>query len=181
MENTSILRDEKTSYKMEVVDNKVVNAVKKSCFRCGETYSPLHLQNCRAKNAVCRSCQKKGHYQKFCRNKTEQRRVIGSVTNDIQERNSIQWYGNEGNVYKIFSNYHSNKNSNNFRVNSSRCIERWEKEYEINTQKIKFKIDTGSDVNCISVNIVKKLNLQIVKCRGEFNVFDYSSNKIEIL
>ena len=107
MENTSILRDEKTSYKMEIVDNKVVNAVKKSCFRCGESYS-----------------------QRFGRNKTEQRRVIGSVTNDIQVRHSIQWSGNDNNDYKIFSNYHSNKN---FRVNSSRYIKRWEKEYVINT------------------------------------------------
>ena len=40
---------------------------KKKCFRCGETYSRKHLQECRAQNATCDGCGIKGHFKKCCK------------------------------------------------------------------------------------------------------------------
>ena len=40
---------------------------KRKCFRCGETYSRKHLQECRAQNITCNSCGIKGHLQKCCK------------------------------------------------------------------------------------------------------------------
>ena len=39
----------------------------KKCFRCGETYSKGHMDNCEAKNIMCRHCHKTGHYQTMYR------------------------------------------------------------------------------------------------------------------
>ena len=40
---------------------------KRKCFRCGETYSRKHLQECRAQNATCDGCGIKGHFKKCCK------------------------------------------------------------------------------------------------------------------
>ena len=36
---------------------------KSSCFRSGELYSKEHKPVCRAQNAICNGCDKKGHFQ----------------------------------------------------------------------------------------------------------------------
>ena len=41
--------------------------VKRKCYRCGETYSRKHLQECRAQNATCDGCGIKGHFKKCCK------------------------------------------------------------------------------------------------------------------
>ena len=40
---------------------------KRKCFRCGETYSRKHLQECRTQNATCDGCGIKGHFKKCCK------------------------------------------------------------------------------------------------------------------
>ena len=45
------------------------------CTRCGKSL-PHTKDRCPAKDAVCRRCSKKGHYQKFCRSKTTSESTI---------------------------------------------------------------------------------------------------------
>ena len=45
----------------------------KSCFTCGGAYP--HSGPCPAADAICRSCSKKGHFQKVCKSKTDTPRV----------------------------------------------------------------------------------------------------------
>ena len=40
---------------------------KRKCFRCGESFSRKHLQECRAQNVTCDGCGIKGHYKKCCK------------------------------------------------------------------------------------------------------------------
>ena len=40
---------------------------KRKCFRCGESYSRKHLQECRAQNVTCDGCGIKGHFKKCCK------------------------------------------------------------------------------------------------------------------
>lgn len=57
--------------------------------------------------------------------------------------------------------------------------QRWKKVYRINEQSVEFKLDTGSDVNCIPLSIFKKVDVPITNF-VDGPVFDYSSNKINI-
>ena len=40
---------------------------KRKYFRCGESFSRKHLQECRAQNVTCDGCGIKGHYKKCCK------------------------------------------------------------------------------------------------------------------
>ena len=46
---------------------------KRLCYRCGEPYSKEHEPKCRAQNATCNACGKKGHFQKVCRTTGKQK------------------------------------------------------------------------------------------------------------
>ena len=39
----------------------------RKCFRCGESFSRKHLQECRAQNVTCDGCGIKGHYKRCCK------------------------------------------------------------------------------------------------------------------
>lgn len=50
-----------------------VNAIVKSCFNCGfKPYTPAHLRRCKANGQICGTCNKKGHFQQFCKQKGKQ-------------------------------------------------------------------------------------------------------------
>ena len=40
---------------------------KKTCFRCGETFSRQHMKECRAQDIICNGCGIKGHLKKCCK------------------------------------------------------------------------------------------------------------------
>ena len=53
--------------------NKKTNQVPITCYNCGNKVSgniSKHKLQCPAKNHTCNKCQKKGHYEKVCRNKS---------------------------------------------------------------------------------------------------------------
>ncbi|XP_024891008.1 uncharacterized protein K02A2.6-like [Temnothorax curvispinosus] len=49
----------------------------------------------------------------------------------------------------------------------------------IQDQSVQFKLDTGSDVNCIPIGLIKRLNIPI-DSSGSFTVTDYNSNAIKV-
>lgn len=66
---------------------------KRFCFNCGGSWNPKHNSECKAKDATCRSCLKKGHFQSMCRkpkgksseNKSSDKKgVAGLNWNDIK-------------------------------------------------------------------------------------------------
>ena len=59
-------KGKKPSHKAESHGKKPDSKGKK-CFRCGEAFSKDHTDHCKAKNALCRSCNKVEHYQKCCK------------------------------------------------------------------------------------------------------------------
>lgn len=58
-------------------------------------------------------------------------------------------------------------------------IQRWKKIYHINSLPVEFKLDTGSDVNCVPLSIFKKVGGPI-RTFDDGPVFDYSCNRINI-
>lgn len=41
-------------------------------------------------------------------------------------------------------------------------------------------MDTGADVNCIPIKLIKKLNIELTKQNKDYPVFDYNNNKVKI-
>ena len=123
------------------------------CTRCGK--SPLHTKDrCPAKDAVCRRCSKKGHYQKFCRSKT----TSESTINQIEEDDAFLGV-----------------------VSSNKSLDPWL--INLCKQTLKFKIDTGADVTVIpasvyneskhgplthSSHLLKGANQQVLQVTGSF-------------
>lgn len=57
---------------------------------------------------------------------------------------------------------------------------KWMKTYRIGNESVQFKIDTGSDVNCIPIKIANKFSHKIRNKINNFLVFDYNHNKINV-
>ena len=98
------------------------------CTRCGK--SPPHTKDrCPAKDAVCRRCSKKGHYQKFCRSKN----TSESAVNQIEEDDAFLGV-----------------------VSSNKSLDLWLINLCLNKQTLEFKIDTGADVTVIPASMYNK-------------------------
>ena len=44
------------------------------CWKCGNPFIPNHLQNCPAKNTICKICKKQGHFSSLCKAPMPERR-----------------------------------------------------------------------------------------------------------
>lgn len=161
-----------------------VNAVnKRFCFNCGGEWNPEHKSKCPAKEFTCR-CGKKGHFFRMCRGKnkkSENKLETKSTGNANGQISTVNW-NNMGKV-KLKSNTLEFTLSNNrtYRLNSvGKKLKQWTKAYQVESLVIKFKLDTGADVNCIPLSIIKKLKMEISNENNDFYVFDYSNNKVNI-
>ena len=58
------------------------------CWKCGNPFIPNHLQNCPAKNTICKICKKQGHFASMCKAPMpESRRQPQQNTSFPQNRN----------------------------------------------------------------------------------------------
>ena len=44
------------------------------CWKCGNPFTPNHLQNCPARNTICKICKKQGHFSSMCKAPMPERR-----------------------------------------------------------------------------------------------------------
>ncbi|KAJ6639848.1 hypothetical protein Bhyg_12595 [Pseudolycoriella hygida] len=158
LEKNNVGPAEIKSIEVNEVDSNKVDAIKRlSCFNCGRVFNDQHRRVCPARNIKCRSCDKVGHFEKYCKTKPLQDQAdhalkVGSLRN-----------------VKIVSN------------NLSVGRIRWYKIVTIQDCKIKFKIDTGSDPNCINIGFIKKINVPIEEVSEVSDlVLDYSSNEVKV-
>jgi len=111
-----------------------------TCTRCGK--SPLHSrQQCPAREAICRKCSKKGHYQSVCHSK-----AVNTIESSSPTLDSV----------------------NDFlgAVGTNTADEpTWSVTMSLNNVDVKFKIDTGADVTVIPESVFKKLQgVQLQPC-----------------
>lgn len=198
-ENKVMLNEKNQSSINSMVEQQpveTVNAVTRRCYNCGNDFNANHLQSCKAKDINCRSCGRKGHFQRFCKSKGQQINNNGTKpenkianrkldnNNGKQQQHSIDW-GSSGNFVQIIDGSANGaiKVDHIYRINSSNVVnhtKRWYKEYQIGNQVVKFKLDTGSDVDCIPVKILKKLKVGLENENEEYSVFDYNGNKVNV-
>lgn len=177
---------------------QVVQAITRYCFNCGDSWTPKHVDNCRAKGQTCKCCSKSGHFQRMCRQKSKQQKSSnsgsnssngnGGKNNNNRNVSSLNWAdGKLPDENKNGNLTHPHAFSNKvirkfiFRINSEKA--KWTKEYIVGdrlNETVNFKIDSGSDTNCIPISIVKKLNVPIINKNNDFMVFDYNNNKIKV-
>ena len=95
------------------------------CGRCGRSFHPLY--ECPARNAVCKKCLKKGHFQHMCRSKS-----LAMVTTENTE-------------YEFLGTVTSSQVDT-----ASVGGQPWMVHLQMNNQLMVFKIDSSADVTVIA-------------------------------
>ena len=94
----------------------------KKCTRCGRDWHPR--DRCPAREATCRKCAKKGHYQSECRSRSV------SQVSDKDSAMDTAFLGNVG---------------------DQTTREAWYSSITLNKRPTRFKLDTGAEVTAIDV------------------------------
>ena len=128
---------------------------KKQCYRCGDPYTKEHMEHCKAKNAMCRGCNRVGHYQKCCKKSGNFPKKSTKKTHVLEETSTSTQFFNEAGVGMTLSeiNMLSKINPSQALVIEFGC---GIKATSID-RKLPLKLDTGSDVNAINRKTFQKL------------------------
>lgn len=168
-----------------------VAVIKRNCYNCGQIFNGNHRRHCPALNVKCHTCSKTGHFSKFCKTSNVKSENVKTTKKEDKSKkvvHKVDWSDEQGteninidsvdNAIRIGAISSCNLALHRLRINRIR----WNKRYVIQDWPIEFKIDTGSDANCIPIGFVKKIGASIKQFSNEFscNVIDYSSNQIKI-
>lgn len=162
-----------------------VSAINRFCFNCGGPWKFGHMEECKAKDFICRSCSKKGHFQKMCRKAKKPFSDSKQTTGKDNKLNvaGINWTDVQGNICNNFKKSGSLRSisKNVLRLNSIGSRQkRWTNDYLIGEEIVSFKLDTGADVNCVPLSLMKKLKIKLNNQHNDLSVFDYNDNKVKI-
>ena len=103
----------------------------KNCSRCGKQHHPK--AKCPAKEAVCRRCQRKGHYSAYCFTKLEEISVPEESSLDSAFLNTVEDDTNTS----------------------------WIAQIKLNGQDTMFKLDTGAEVSAVTQDTYQSLGMQL--------------------
>ena len=132
------------TYKQAVGQNDVSNDVSKS---------PTHKRTqCPAKDAHCRKCKKKGHFQAVC---------LSGKVNTVVDDDSTCFLGALGS--DEIDSLHTDP---------------WKTSVSINGNSVEFKLDTGADVSVVPDFIIPKLNATLRNTRRTLTGPDGSKLKV---
>ncbi|XP_024885915.1 uncharacterized protein LOC112463647 [Temnothorax curvispinosus] len=131
------------------LDTTVAGVTKtERCYFCGESRHPR--TSCPARNAVCRLCSKKGHYQRVCKSKLYQ-----PASNTTASADSA---GTLASVSAATLN----------------CLKKSIVDIKINGVKLKALIDTGSSLSFINHTFIKKCNIKVLPYFGKITMANSS-------
>ena len=141
------------------------NRASKKCTRCGK--SPMHgRKDCPAKEAECRKCFVKGHYEAMCRSKKTLRRleeeedVILGVITAVDSRKRAKSRGAAS-------------------VNSLELQDPWHTKILDNGKKVNFRVDTGAAVTVVPRRYFTKNSPLIQKTNKK--LFGPGKTKIDVI
>lgn len=112
----------------------------KTCYTCGASWDPSH--ECPAKGTICKICGKENHYARVCRFKIKH---VAPIQNKED---------NDDDNEEFFIGSVAGESTNE-----------WTEKLCINNTEIQVKIDTGAQVNCMSLYSFKclKLNTKFIE------------------
>ncbi|CAH0766349.1 unnamed protein product, partial [Diatraea saccharalis] len=140
--------------KSKALDERVIK-----CKWCGQQHV-AKLQKCPARGKECTKCRKLNHFAKVCYTKLHTVRAVNN--NELNNSSGEEYYC--GSVLHITD-----------------CLNIcWEEKLLIeNSIYVKFKLDTGSEVNLIPYQVYNKLlklkKLSLNKCKVRLNAYNKSS------
>lgn len=201
--NKGILHNKPTVSSIVTSSESTVYAINRAsnqyCYNCGDQWTPKHAEVCKAKGQTCKCCSKIGHFQRMCRQKSKKSynnnnssrnnsNNNGGGSNAKQNISSVNWGDQNGeslvnNKSLTRTQHDGNKTCKSFifRINSVNA--KWTKEYIVGdrlSEGVTFKLDSGSDANCIPLLVVRKLKVPISNRNNNYTVFDYNNNLIKI-
>lgn len=107
----------------------VANQGQRECFRCKSLKHLANDASCPARRAICRKCNKTGHFEKVCKTKTVRQIEASAVTDGMFTDNKFAVYSSD-----------------------SQCLPM--RSVQINDEWIECVVDTGAECNCISMHDV---------------------------
>ena len=121
------------------------------CKRCGK--SPAHKRTqCPAKDAHCRKCKKKGHFQAICLSAKVKRVVDDDTAYFLDALGSDEI--------------------------DSLHIDAWKTNVSINSNSVEFKLDTGADVSVVPDFVITKVNATLQNTKRTLTGPDGSKLKV---
>ena len=114
------------------------------CYRCGGAFQRGH--QCPAANAICHKCNRRGHFQEFCRSTYR----VQEILDDESTQEEAQGTAFLGAVQE-----------RGIEINQP-----WRITISVNETPVVFKVDTGADVTVIPSSMVNAddLNVQLAPC-----------------
>lgn len=116
-----------------------------TCSSCGQ----IHRYKCPAAHVRCRSCNKIGHYSKLCFKNKNVMHLESINPNDESAECSERFFIGSVNGYV---NGYVNNNVNN------KCKESWDIDIKIDSHTVNCILDSGADVNMMSLSTYTVLN-----------------------
>ena len=161
-----------------------------TCYRCGKGRHQK-VQDCKAVDATCRGCGKKGHFEKMCLKKhsTNSLEVPQDSTSTAGAGGEPLYFNDEGQpVYTyMVSVPHVNKHLIKFPIALNYSTlrgsgDRWNKMENSTKSTMLLKADTGADVNLMNRKTIDQLFgeakvLQLTPIRME----NYGNTAVEVL
>ncbi|XP_044005925.1 uncharacterized protein K02A2.6-like [Aphidius gifuensis] len=132
------------------------NENKFECKRCGYSHLP---RKCPAYGKTCNKCKGNNHFFKVCKK---------SSVNEVQEQATETNSSDEYDANNFFIAEVSKNNRNKEKA--------WYVDLKINGENVKFKLDTGAEVNIITKKLLDEMNINVKSTRttltsfGEFTV-----------
>ncbi|KAL4113758.1 hypothetical protein QTP88_017331 [Uroleucon formosanum] len=169
-----IQEDTKTLFNIEAERNKGVQSNFKEknvkfindCTRCGRSHK---VNDCPAYGKICTQCGLKNHFRNKCRKGEISVLKIQGQINNIETDNMCVSID----ALKIM-------NTENNVINNNKS---WIEKIRINDMETKIKLDTGAELNVISVEMIKKMkDIQlwyITKFKGKV-ILELENNKIKL-
>ena len=138
---------------------------KAECYFCGGTYSLQHI--CPAKGKTCSKCKKSNHFAKVCRSK-----AVNAVGNGAPESPSFTSELQNQEETEVFL-YTIGKDSSSDEVFAEISVSR--------ELKIKFKVDTGAQVNILPSQYLSKLSEKPKLSKATQRLTSYCGSSIPYL
>lgn len=151
--NNNNNNDMRTAYSKSN-DDKKFNS-KKKCTYCNRAHKP---RECPAYGKECNYCKKIGHFASACRKKE-----VSMITTK--------------------NNYESDSDEYTIGIieNEENGTYRWYEKIELNNKIVKFKIDTGADVNVLPINKLKQITSHSQIKPTTITLNGFGGSKVEAL
>jgi hypothetical protein len=144
---------------------------KNKCKHCGTKHA---YRNCPAYGVTCFNCNRKNHYSKVCtRKRNSNVNELCDAVDDLQV-NSIEKDTSSNKKYKHNLMIDS--------VNNQKTKDEWRANVTIKDQNVSFKLDTGAQINVISIELLKQLGFKDTILKPvKSNITTFSGEKLDVV